>query len=112
MRALTMTAHKFVGRHEATERLRAIPKREIQAGRLTIQRIEGPGGIGKTYLFDHVITRTDLAAQHYLKLHLDGNKPSGTSLIRLIARMVDSADAESIRNRPAGYYFSNSRSSR
>src|SRR5262245_4937507 len=59
----------------------------------------------KNIFFDHVITSTDLAAQHYLKLQLDGNEPSRTSLIRLNARMVDSADAEAIRNRLAGYYF-------
>jgi hypothetical protein len=100
-----MTAHKFVGRHEATERLRAILKGEIQTGRLTIQSIEGPGGIGKTCLFDHVITTTDLTPQHYLKLHLDGNEPSQTSLIRLVDRMIDGADAEAIRDRPPGYYF-------
>jgi hypothetical protein len=100
-----MTAHKFVGRHEATERLRAILKGQIQTGWLTIQSIEGPGGIGKTCLFDHVITTTDLTPQHYLKLHLNGNETSGTSLIRLIARMVDSAAAEAIRDRPPGHYF-------
>jgi hypothetical protein len=55
------------------EKLPVILKGENHVGRLTIQSIEGPGGISKPYHLDHVdhaITSTDLAAQHYLKLHL------------------------------------------
>jgi hypothetical protein len=101
-----MTSEHFVGRHEAVERLQAVLKEQTRAdGRLTIQSIEGPGGIGKTFLFDYVITAMDLTDRHYLRFKIDGNEPSAISLVRLISRMVDSADAKEIRNHPAGYYF-------
>ena len=43
---------------------------------LTVQSIEGPGGIGKTYLFDHVRTTNDLSNRNYLTLRIDGSDPS------------------------------------
>jgi len=101
-----MAFEHFVGRHEAVGRLRAVLKGQTSAdGRLIIQSVEGPGGIGKTFLFDYVVMNTDLTDQNYLKFKIDGNDPSAISLVRLVSRMVDNADAEEIRNHPAGYYF-------
>ena len=96
----------FVGRQEGIARLQAALTGELRArGPLTIQSIEGPGGIGKSYLFAHVLSRADLSEQHFLRLTLDGNAPAAGSLITALGRMVDSADASGLRDKPAGYYF-------
>lgn len=99
-------ADHFVGRQDAVRRLAAVLSgRERAAGKLTVQSIEGPGGIGKTCLFDHVLTTTDMADQRYLILRLDGNEPTGRTVLRSVARLVDGAEAEAIRGKPPGYYF-------
>ena len=96
----------FVGRQEGITRLQAALTGELRArGPLTIQSIEGPGGIGKSYLFAHVLARADLGEQYYLRLTLDGNDPASDSLITALGRIVDSADAPALRDKPAGYYF-------
>lgn len=102
-----MSVDHFVGRQEAVRRLSALlAGRERTSTKLTVQSIEGPGGIGKTCLFSHVLDTTDLADQNYLTLRIDGNDPAAGSVVRSVARMVDSAKAEAIRGRPPGYYFS------
>ena len=75
----------FVGRDN--------PVREIH-GELTdlnsqrnirILSISGPGGVGKTFLVDHVISKLDLPALNYLTLRIDGNTSSIT-LAEMIVR--------------------------
>ena len=101
-----MPVEHFVGRREAIQRLALVLKGTDRAGdKLTIQSVEGPGGIGKTCLFNHVLASNELVDQKYLTLKVDGNDPSASSLVRAIPRMVDSAQAEAIRGRQAGSYF-------
>jgi hypothetical protein len=101
-----MGVDHFVGRQDAVRRLAAVlTGRERADGKLTIQSIEGPGGIGKTCLFNHVLATSDLADRNYLSLRIDGNDPAAGSVVRAVARMVDSAEAEAIRGKPPGYYF-------
>ncbi len=101
-----MAVDHFVGRQDAVHRLAdVLTGRERASGMLTVQSIEGPGGIGKTYLFDHVRTTNDLSNRNYLTLRIDGSDPSARSLVRSIARMVKDAQADAIRDRPSGYYF-------
>ena len=74
-----------------------------------MQSVEGPGGIGKTCLFNHVLETNNLGNRNYLTLkidgNVDGNDPSAQSLVRSVSRLVDSAEADAIRGKPAGYYF-------
>lgn len=101
-----MVAEHFVGRHDAVRRLAdVLAGRDRAKGKLTVQSVEGPGGIGKTCLFDHVLATTDLADRNYLTLRIGGNDLSARSVVRAVARMVDSAEAEAIQRRPPGYYF-------
>ena len=98
LRLYRMTSTHFVGRFETIERLRAVLNGQTRAdGNLTVQSIEGPGGIGKTFLLNHVVTTTPLAGRQYLQLRIDGNDLSAASLIRAVSRMIDSADAEASR---------------
>jgi hypothetical protein len=103
-----MAGEQFVGREDAVKRLTAVLTGEVKAGRrLTVQSIEGPGGIGKTYLLDHVLTTVDLTDRNYLTLRADGGDAAAArSLVRVISQMVDGAQADAIRNRQSsGSYF-------
>jgi len=101
-----MGVDHFVGREDAVKRLHDVLTGCESMGRmLTVQSIEGPGGIGKTFLFNHAIASVDLSSRNYLTLRIDGNDPSARTLVRAVARMVDGAKADPIRNRASGYYF-------
>ena len=103
-----MISEHFVGRHEANKQLALVLKGEARADvKLTIQSIEGPGGIGKTHLLNHVMLQTNLADQKYLCLKLGGDESSARSLVRAVSQMLNNATAEAIRDRgyPGRYYF-------
>ena len=101
-----MSAERFVGRNDAVRRIHdVLTGREAANGNLTVLSIEGTGGIGKTYLFNHAIGCVDLTNRNYLVLRTDGGDPSARTLVRALARMVDGASAEAIRGKPSGYYF-------
>ena len=103
-----MAADRFVGRSQDSEKIAAVLQGREKAGRkLTILSIEGSGGIGKTYLFDHVCEQTDISACRYLVLKLDGNDLMSRTLARDVVRLVDSAEASALRAHPPGYYFPN-----
>ena len=98
-----MSVEHFVGRNDAVKRVQDVLTGQDHAadGNLTVLSIEGPGGIGKTYLFDHAFRGVDLSDRNYLILRANGGDLSD----RPVARMVDRASAEVIRGKPSGYYF-------
>jgi len=105
-----MTVSHFVGRQDAVNHLAdLLTGFKRSGGQLTVQSIEGPGGIGKTCLFNHVLESIDLSDRKYLTLKIDGNvdgsSTSAQSIVRAVSRLVDSAEADAIRDKPAGYYF-------
>ncbi len=101
-----MGVEYFVGRHDTVKRLHdVLTGREEADSKLTVQSIEGPGGIGKTFLFNHAIAGIDLSNRKYLTLRIDASDPSARTLVRAVARMVDGAEAAAIRVRGSGYYF-------
>ncbi len=46
---------------------------------LSICSISGPGGVGKTYLLDHVLSKLSPRALNYLTLRVDGSNPEKSS---------------------------------
>jgi hypothetical protein len=101
-----MGVEHFVGRDDAVKRLhQVLTGQETAGGKLTVQSIEGPGGIGKTFLFNHAVADVDLGNRNYLTLRIDGNDRSARTLVRAVARVADGAEAEPIRGRAPGYYF-------
>ena len=101
-----MSTEHFVGRSDALKRLNAVlTGGDVARGNLTIQSVEGPGGIGKTFLFDHAVGGLDHTTRNYPTLRIDGNDASARTLVRAVSRMVKSADAEAIRDKASGYYF-------
>ena len=101
-----MSTEHFVGRKNAAKQLQSVLIGEKKAGgNLAIQSIEGPGGIGKTCLFDHVADGVDLTSRNYLTLRIDGNSLSVNTVEQAIVSLIDSAKANTILNHTPRYYF-------
>ncbi len=101
-----MSVGHFVGRNDAVKRVQDVltGREAAPDGNLTILSIEGPGGIGKTCLFDHAIRGLDLGSRNYLTLRTNGSDPSARTPDRAVARMVNGARAEVIRGTPGSYF--------
>jgi hypothetical protein len=81
---------EIIGRHDPVERLSAW-LRDDAPRRLRIASISGPGGVGKTFLLDHVLAGTDLRARKFLTLRVQGTDTART-LADLVTRdLVTSA---------------------
>jgi len=87
-----MYAKQFVGRTKPAEQLEAVLTGDLIASKLTVQSIEGPGGIGKTCLLDHVIGVSDLGSRNYLNFRIDGLSSSSPGLAGTITNLVESVD--------------------
>lgn len=100
----------LVGRGQEIETLKALLSEPTpHSAGLKIQSIEGPGGIGKSTVFNATLEDVDLDAQGYLAMRIDGADVNATSLAQLLRRLIDSASHRSIADKPPGYYFSASR---
>lgn len=106
---MDMKKNHFVGRSDAIDRLHGVLSgRESAGGPLTIQSIEGPGGIGKTFLFNHALSGVDLTKRNYITLRIDGSCLSNNrEFTQAVVRLIYNAEANAIRNsnKPARYYF-------
>lgn len=88
---------RVVGRSEQSDALRRVLLGQTRGnGPLTIQSIEGPGGIGKTTLLDHVRAGTPLSDRRYLRLSLRGEGAGDTSAARALVALVKSASIEGL----------------
>ncbi|WP_146010664.1 hypothetical protein [Halomonas heilongjiangensis] len=101
-----MITEHFVGRKNAVKQLQSVLTGDKKSGgNLAIQSIEGPGGIGKTCLFDHAADGVDLTSRNYLTLRIDGNSLSTDAVEQAVVGLIDSAKANAIRNHMPRYYF-------
>lgn len=101
-----MSTRHFVGRKSVAKQLQSVLNGEKKAGgQLTIQSIEGPGGIGKTCLFDHVADGVDLNSRNYLTLRIDGNLLTSDTVEQAVICLVDSAKANMSLEHTPRYYF-------
>lgn len=100
-----MSENHFAGRGVAIKRLHEVMTGQLAAGgNLTIQSIEGPGGIGKSFLFNHAIATTDLSNRNYITLRVDGSDQS-RNLVSALQALIKSADADALLNKPTGIFF-------
>ena len=100
-----MSENHFAGREDAIKRLHEVMTGQLAAGgNLTIQSIEGPGGIGKSFLFNHAIATTDLSNRNYITLRVDGSDQS-RNLVSALQALIKSADADALLNKPTGIFF-------
>lgn len=101
-----MTANSFIGRIEAERQLQEVLLgTQHSPGKVTVQSIEGPGGIGKTTFFDHVLTKTDLSARNFLVLRGSGVDEARHSSFRSLRLLVDSASGTHLPSKAPGAYF-------
>lgn len=101
-----MSTEHFIGRKNAIKQLQdVLLGQKKSGGNLTIQSIEGPGGIGKTSLFDHVFDSVDFKKQNYLILRVDGNSLSTDMVDHAVTTLIDSAKANNPLKNPPRHYF-------
>jgi len=63
----------YVGREDAVGQvIERLTTRPGSGSKLVIQSIEGPGGIGKTALFEHVLQQVDRAALKCMTIKVSG----------------------------------------
>lgn len=103
---MDITENHFVGRGNAVNRLHGVLSGSVSSNdKLTIQSIEGPGGIGKTFLFDHATKGVVLKNRNYITLRIDGNDQSNRTLVNAVKSIVKSADGDVLRSGAPGNYF-------
>ncbi|MGD9851058.1 MAG: ATP-binding protein [Nitrospirales bacterium] len=89
----------FVGRESPVEDIRraiidASPKSKVR-----IISVSGPGGVGKSFMLDHVLSDLDLSHHKYLQLRVDGNTSSAT-LADVIVRDLIATKCPSLAGDP------------
>jgi hypothetical protein len=89
----------FVGRENPVQEIhRALidhnPNQSVR-----IISVSGPGGVGKSYMLDHVLSNLDLSQLCYLSLRADGNT-SSTTLADIIVRDLIAMTPPSIAGDP------------
>lgn len=101
-----MATNSFIGRLDAERQLQAVLLgTQRSPGKVTVQSIEGPGGIGKTTFFDHVFTKTDLGSRNFLVLRTSGVDEAQHSPFRTLRLLVDSASGVHLPSKAPGQYF-------
>lgn len=98
---------RFVGRENAAAHLASVLRGETKSstGPLSILSIEGPGGIGKTSFFDHVLAQTDLDDRNYLVMRIGGNGESRHSARHAIHGLMSQATGKHLPAKAVGAYF-------
>jgi len=72
--------------------------------------IEGPGGIGKTALFEHALKSTHVGPRRFLTMRVSTREnPHAATPFTFLDTMVSHARADAIADKPAGYYFPNAK---
>lgn len=77
----------FVGRENAVQSLKSLLTKR-PSRRLVVASISGPGGVGKSFLLEHVLAGVDLEGEKYLKLSSHGRDAPVAGLIDLITRRL------------------------
>ena len=84
----------YIGRERAIAQLQnVLTGQHGIAGKLVIQSVEGPGGIGKTALFDHVLSKTPLASRNYLTMRITGTPDSRVDAFQCVQELIASSRA-------------------
>jgi len=101
--------HKvYIERVDFTNKLRTLLLAEDNYnGKLRIQSIEGPGGIGKTSLLEHVLGKINLSQRKYLTLSINGNELSKKWIFSAINHMIENAKCDAQLPKPMRSYFTN-----
>jgi predicted NAD-dependent protein-ADP-ribosyltransferase YbiA (DUF1768 family) len=102
-----LAGETFVGRKADVAKIQKVLSGEHRAkGSLSVMSIEGPGGIGKTALFDHTVHSTHLGPRRFLTMRISTKEnPQAATPFTFIDTMISTAKADAIADKPAGHYF-------
>jgi hypothetical protein len=104
----TEAAGAYVGREEAVGQLLGVLTEEPQPpSKVVIQSIEGPGGIGKTALFEHVLSKVDRAALGMLTMKVSGSPGKQGDAFQMVHALVTSSEAPVALTKPLAQRFTN-----
>lgn len=102
-----MGSEHYVGREAAATKLGQVltGEQHRQGRKLVVQSVEGPGGIGKTALFDYVAGKIDLSSRKFLTIRISGNEDAALSTFRAVRHMIDTAVTAAPLRKPVHHYF-------
>jgi hypothetical protein len=95
----------YYGRDKAVSDLLNIVGTHRDRGVL-IQSIEGPGGIGKTALFEHVLAKVDRTDLKQLTMKISGVAGSQRDPFELVRNLVTSCETSIVVKKPIAQQFS------
>jgi hypothetical protein len=106
-----LSGETFVGRQADVAKIQRVLLGESRAkGSLSVMSVEGPGGIGKTALFDHALKSTHVGPRRFLTMRVSTKEnPDAATPFTFIDTMISGAKADAIADKPAGHYFPNAR---
>lgn len=97
----------YYGRSKAVADLLSILSKPNENGsRVVVQSIEGPGGIGKTALFEHVLAKVDRAALKQLTMKVSGDPTSHRGPFEVAHALVTSSESPIALEKPIALRFS------
>ena len=100
--------NNYVGREHASGQLDCtLTGGPRQGTKLVIQSIEGPGGIGKTALFEHVLQKVDRVAQQMLTMRVSGSRAAQVDPFQLVQTLVASSEVPVALKKPLAQRFTN-----
>ena len=106
-------ASAYVGREDAVghllDTLTTVPR---PGSKVVIQSIEGPGGIGKTALFEHVLERVDRAALKCMMLKVSGSPRTQSDPFELVQTLISSSETPVALRKPLAHRFTNTEETR
>lgn len=102
------TDGRYVGREEAVHQLLSLlDGRSQHSSKVVLQSIEGPGGIGKTALFDHVLSQVDRAERRMLTMRVSGSASEQGDPFQLIHALIAGSMSPAAASKPVAQRFSN-----
>jgi len=101
-------ASDYVGRGKAVKQLlRTLTEHQGSRSKVVIQSIEGPGGIGKTALFEHVLAKVDRADLKVLTMRVGGTQGEPRDPFQSVQALVASCETPIDVEKPLAQRFSN-----
>ena len=101
-------AGAYVGREDAIgyliDTLTTAPR---SGSKVVIQSIEGPGGIGKTALFEHVLEQVNRAALKCMMMKVSGSPRTESDPFELVETLISSSEMPFSLRRPLAHRFTN-----
>jgi hypothetical protein len=95
-----------VGRQSDIAKIKKVLLGENRSrGQLSIMSIEGPGGIGKTALFEHAAGASHLAPRRYLQLKVSSRGSARITPSGMMEDLIKSAKSPAIESKSVGHFF-------